>query len=81
MGNGVIGKFIYFWIFLLGGLLAARLFGIADTAKNMILLSIALAVVYVVWNVLRAKGRQNTATQKSQPHTSQPRNKHKKKKK
>lgn len=80
MGNGVIGKFIYFWIFLLGGLLAARLFGIADTAKNMVLLSIALAVVYVVWNVLRAKGRQNAA-QKQQSHASQPGNKHKKKKK
>ena len=61
MGDGIIAKFIYFWIFLLGGLFAARFFGIADTTGNMIVLSISLALIYVGWCFLRAKSKAKTA--------------------
>lgn len=59
MGEGVIGKFIYFWIFLLGGLFIARFLGIADTTGNMVVLSISLTFVYVGWTFLRAKSKMN----------------------
>lgn len=61
MGDGIMGKFICFWIFLIGGLVIAKLLGIADTAGNMAVLSISLAFIYVGWTVLRAKGREKAA--------------------
>lgn len=81
MGGGMIGKFVYFWMFLMGGLIVAKFFGIADTASNMITLSIALAFVFVMWNVLRAKSQKNAAAKKAAaaPKTGS-RNKKKKKK-
>lgn len=80
MGDGIIGKFICFWIFLIGGLFAAKFFGIADTQGNMVVLSISLAFIYVGWTFLRAKSKKNTAKKEAAPA---PRNnqKHKKKKK
>lgn len=65
MGGGMIGKFVYFWMFLIGGLVVAKLFGIADTASNMITLSIVLAFVFVMWNVLRAKAQKNAEAKKT----------------
>lgn len=78
MNDGIIAKFIYFWIFLLGGLFVAKFFGIADTAGNMIVLSISLAFVYVGWTLLRAKGRKNAAQREAK---SVPRNNSKQKRK
>lgn len=78
MGDGIIGKFIYFWIFLIGGLFAAKFFGIADTPGNMVVLSVSLAFIYVGWTFLRAKSRKNVAEKKA---ASAPRNNHKNKKK
>ena len=81
MGGGMIGKFVYFWIFLMGGLIVAKLFGVADTASNMITLSIALALVFIVWNVLRAKAQKNAAAKKvASSSKTGTRNKKKKKK-
>lgn len=81
MGEGIIGKFIYFWIFLLGGLFIAKFFGIADTTGNMVVLSISLALVYVGWTFLRAKGKKN-AEQREAAAAQMPKknNRHKKKK-
>ncbi|MCI8647170.1 MAG: hypothetical protein HFE76_10405 [Firmicutes bacterium] len=79
MGGGIIGKFIYFWIFLLGGLFIAKFLGIADTARNMAVLSLSLAIVYIGWNVLRAKGQQKAAERKPAPALAK-QNHHKKKK-
>ncbi len=83
MGDGILGKFIYFWIFLIGGLFAARIFGIADTMGNMVVLSIALAFIYVGWTFLRAKSKKNAAEkQAASPSASRVgQNKRKKKKK
>lgn len=79
MGDGIIGKFIYFWIFLLGGLFIAKFLGVADTAGNMAVLSISLALVYIGWTVLRAKGQKKAAERKEQPAPKN-NNGHKKKK-
>lgn len=83
MGDDILGKFIYFWIFLIGGLFAAKIFGIADTAGNMVVLSISLAFIYVGWNFLRAKSKKNAAAKQaaSTPANRSGQNKRKKKKK
>lgn len=61
MGDGILSKFIYFWVFLFGGLVMARILGMADTVGNVVVLSISLALVYIGWNLLRAKGKQKAA--------------------
>lgn len=61
MGDGILSKFIYFWIFLFGGLVMARLLGMSDTVGNVVVLSISLAFVYIGWNLFRAKGKQKAA--------------------
>ena len=59
MGNGVIGKILYFWIFIVGGLIFARMFGfIDDDKKTIIIFSIAIAVVYIVFQLFRFLGRK-----------------------
>lgn len=80
MGDGFIGKFVYFWIFIMGGLIVSKFLGIADTAKNMILLTAALALVFIVWNVMKARHQRDAAAKKPQS-TPKGGNKHKKKKK
>lgn len=61
MGNGVIGKIIYFWIFILGGMFIARLFGFATDDKSLIIFLIALAIAYIVFMVCRTLGKKKNA--------------------
>jgi len=59
MGNGIIGKILYFWIFLLGGLFFAKVLGFSGDYKTMILFCLALAGAYILFNVARALGKRN----------------------
>lgn len=61
MGNGIIGKILYFWIFLLGGLFFARVLGFSGDDRTMILFCLALAGVYIVFQTARALGKKNRA--------------------
>lgn len=61
MGNGVIGKIIYFWIFILGGMFFARLFGFATDDKSLIIFLVALAIAYIVFMVCRTLGKKKSA--------------------
>ena len=61
MGGGVIGKFIYFWAFMIGVIVFGRLFGFMNDTKTTVIILIAAALIYVVWLVGRAK----PGTQKS----------------
>ena len=65
MGNGVIGKILYFWIFLIGGLFFARILGFAEDDKTMVLFCIALAVAYIVFQVFRTLGKKKSAERAS----------------
>lgn len=70
MGNGVIGKILYFWIFILGGLFFAKLLGFASDDRSMIIFCIALAVAYIVFQVCRSLGqkkRTNRAAAETMP--------------
>lgn len=61
MGNGVIGKILYFWIFLIGGLFFARVLGFAKDDRTLIIFCIALAIVYIVFQVARVLGKKKKA--------------------
>ncbi len=55
--GGIIGKFLYFWIFILGGVLFARYVGHVEDGKTTVIVCIAIAIVYIVFQVFRALGR------------------------
>lgn len=61
MGNGVIGKILYFWIFILGALFFAKIFGFIKDDKTMIVFCIAIAIIYVVFQVFRSLGKKKRA--------------------
>lgn len=61
MNSGLIGKILYFWIFMIGALLVLRFSGYADDNRTMAIVLGAIAVVYIVWNVFREMGKKRKA--------------------
>lgn len=80
MGDGIIGKFVYFWIFILGGLLIGKMVGLTESTSSVIWLCICLTVTYVGWLFIRSKSKKNAAARKAEP-TPRRNNRHGKKKK
>ena len=58
MTGDIIGKFIYFWAFIIGVIVFGKLLGFMNDTKTTIIILIAAALVYVVWTVGRAKAKQ-----------------------
>ncbi|MGI6736532.1 MAG: hypothetical protein ACOX41_04370 [Anaerovoracaceae bacterium] len=46
MGNSLLGNVIYFWIFIIGGVFVAHLFGLPLQGRSMILFLVVLTLVY-----------------------------------
>lgn len=61
MGNGLIGKFLYFWMFIIGALIILKVTGFAADNRTMAVTLGAIAVVYIVWNVFRELGKKKKA--------------------
>ncbi len=61
MGNGILGKVLYFWIFIIGGMFFARVFGVANDDRTTIMLCIGLALIYIVFQVFKYLGRNKRA--------------------
>ena len=61
MGNGVIGKFLYFWMFIIGALIILKVTGFAGDNKTMAVTLGAIAIVYIVWNIFREMGKEKKA--------------------
>lgn len=61
MGNGLIGKFLYFWMFIIGALIILRVTGFSNDTRTMLVTLGAIAVVYIVWNVFREMGKKRKA--------------------
>lgn len=61
MGNGLIGKFLYFWMFIIGALVILKFTGFAGDNRTMAIVLGAIALVYIVWNVFREMGKKNRA--------------------
>ena len=58
MGDGIIGKFIYFWAFIIGVIVFGKVFGFMNDSKSTIMILIASAIVYIVWVIARSKAKQ-----------------------
>lgn len=61
MGNGLIGKFLYFWMFIIGALVILKFTGFAGDNRTMAIVLGAIALVYIVWNVFREMGKKKRA--------------------
>ena len=59
--NGLIGKFLYFWMFIIGALIILKFTGYADDNRTMLITLGAIALVYIVWNVFREMGKKKKA--------------------
>ncbi|MBQ3184387.1 MAG: hypothetical protein IJB54_00220 [Firmicutes bacterium] len=59
--NGLIGKFLYFWMFIIGALIILKFTGYADDDRTMLITLGAIALVYIVWNVFREMGKKRKA--------------------
>ena len=55
--GGIVGKFLYFWIFMMGVLVFAMFLGHVDDGRDMVYVWIAAGLVYIVFMVFRALGR------------------------
>ena len=55
--GGIVGKFLYFWIFMIGVLLFAKYLGHVDDGRQMVYVCIAAALVYIVFMVFRVLGK------------------------
>lgn len=69
MNGGIIGKFIYFWSFMIGVIVFGRIFGFMTDTKTSIVILVAAALVYIVWVIGRdraAKRREAQAWQEQQ---------------
>jgi hypothetical protein len=53
MGSGIIGKIIYYWIFVLGILFMAKFFGFANDTGTMVITLIIGTLVYVGWQLIK----------------------------
>ena len=62
--NGLIGKFLYFWMFIIGALIILKFTGYADDNRTMLITLGAIALVYIVWNVFREMGKKRKAEKK-----------------
>lgn len=61
MGNGIIGKILYFWMFMIGGIVVLAITGNLNNNKTVIVLLVAIALVYIIWNVFRELGKKKKA--------------------
>lgn len=58
MGNGVIGKIIYFWIYMIAVVIFAKIAGVMENTGTAVIVLIAAAIIYIVWNVARYMGKK-----------------------
>ncbi len=63
MGNSLPAKLIYYWIFILGGIMISYLLKMTTTGKDVIVLLVALSLVYWGMEFLRFRGRQKRGVQ------------------
>ena len=58
MNGGVIGKFIYFWAFMIGVIVFGKIFGFMNDTKTSIIVLVAAAIIFIVWTIGRSKAAQ-----------------------
>ncbi len=58
MFDGIIGKIILFWVFMIGAVFFARAFGFTGDTKTTVIFLIACALIYVVWVIGRVMAKR-----------------------
>lgn len=58
MDSRIIGKILYFWAFMLGVVIVGKIMGVMDDGRSTIIICLAAAILYIVWNVFRSLGRK-----------------------
>ena len=60
MSGGVIGKFIYFWAFMIGVIIFGKIFGFMNDTKTSVIILVAAAVIYAK-KKKKEEGKEQTA--------------------
>ncbi|MBR0127741.1 MAG: hypothetical protein IJL99_05710 [Firmicutes bacterium] len=63
MENGILMKFITFWAFMIGVAVFGRIFGFLDDTRHSVIILVAAALIFVVWELGRSKARQRREEQ------------------
>ena len=58
MFDGVIGKIIMFWIFMLGAAFFAKILGFTGDTKTAVMYFAACAIVFIVWTLARTMAKK-----------------------
>ncbi|MGI6722204.1 MAG: hypothetical protein ACOX4I_06610 [Anaerovoracaceae bacterium] len=59
MGKTLMGKVIYFWIFIIAGMFVSHLIGMPMEPRNIIILLVVLACFYWGLALVAAAGRKH----------------------
>jgi len=62
MANGLAGKLIYYWIFVLGGITVSYILKLATDGMDFIILMIALTLVYWGMEFIKFRNQQKRGT-------------------
>ena len=65
MGEGIIGKFVYYWIFLIAGLVFGRMFGLTDTTPDLIILCVSLTILYIGFMLIRSNAKKKAQAKRA----------------
>ncbi|MEG2324237.1 MAG: hypothetical protein RSA73_06910 [Anaerovoracaceae bacterium] len=79
MNSEIIGKFLFFWVFVLGGMVMGKVFGLTKSTPSVIGLFICLAIMYVGFQLIRSNAKKKSAAKRAAP-TPKSNNRHGKKK-
>ena len=60
MSGDFIGKFIYFWAFIIGVIVFGKIFGYMNDTKTSIIILVAAAIAYLIWTIGRSKAKQRS---------------------
>lgn len=63
MFDGLIGKIILFWVFMIGAMFFARWLGFTGDTKTTVIYMIACAIIYVVWVIGRSMAQRRREEQ------------------
>ena len=63
MENGILMKFLTFWAFMIGVAVFGRIFGVLDDTSHSVIILVAAALIFVVWELGRSKARQRREEQ------------------
>ena len=68
MDNNILMKFVSFWAFMLGVAIFGRIFGFLNDTRQSVIILIAAALIFVVWELGRSKAKRRKEEQEYEAH-------------